>query len=442
MAEIVIIGAGLTGLSVAYHLEQQGFYDYKIFERESTVGGLCRSVEQDGFTFDYTGHLLHINNDYFHSFIEKTIRFEKLNTIKRRSFIYSQDRYTCYPYQTNLFGLPLDTITECIEGYITRPPARKKYASFHQWVLHSFGKGFGKHFFFPFQQKLFDYDLKKLSASWTGRFVPKTSLSELLEGAITNRGDKEIGYNPHFFYPRQGGINSWINTIHLHMKQPVHVGYDLQHVNLREKTVLFKNGAQETFKHLVTTIPLDCFLARLKETSDLSFHSAIPFLLCNSVVNINLGIKRETLQDKHWVYYPEKQYPFYRIGFPTCFSDRMSPPGYSSLYSECAHLRKPPRSINNLLRASRDAIKKCFNIHDAEIHTEKIICIDHAYVIYTPWRDRFLARILKKLSGYSLYSIGRYGAWKYSSMQEAVLDGKECAETLLRQCAPELRNQK
>ena len=52
MAEIVILGAGLTGLSTAYQLEKQKFFDYKIFEKNSTSGGLLRSFKQDGFTFD------------------------------------------------------------------------------------------------------------------------------------------------------------------------------------------------------------------------------------------------------------------------------------------------------------------------------------------------------------------------------------------------------
>ncbi len=94
MAKIVIIGAGPTGLSAAYHLEKKGFYDYKIFEKESNTGGLCRSVTQDGFTFDYTGHLLHIGDAYFRSFIEDVVGMQNLNTIHRRSFIYSQNTYT------------------------------------------------------------------------------------------------------------------------------------------------------------------------------------------------------------------------------------------------------------------------------------------------------------------------------------------------------------
>jgi protoporphyrinogen oxidase len=83
MAKIVIIGAGLTGLSTAYHLEKKGFHDYLIFDKESSPGGLCRSVIQDGFTFDYTGHLLHVGDNYFRSLIDKLVGFDSFNTIHR-----------------------------------------------------------------------------------------------------------------------------------------------------------------------------------------------------------------------------------------------------------------------------------------------------------------------------------------------------------------------
>ena len=39
--KVLIIGAGLTGLSAAYHLEQAGFYDYLLLEAATTPGGLC-----------------------------------------------------------------------------------------------------------------------------------------------------------------------------------------------------------------------------------------------------------------------------------------------------------------------------------------------------------------------------------------------------------------
>ncbi len=48
---IVIVGAGLAGLSIALHLKG---VPYRVFEKEKEAGGLCRSYQKDGFTFDVT----------------------------------------------------------------------------------------------------------------------------------------------------------------------------------------------------------------------------------------------------------------------------------------------------------------------------------------------------------------------------------------------------
>lgn len=147
MAKIVIIGAGLTGLSTAYHLEKNGFFDYSIYEKEKEIGGLCRSVSQNGFTFDFTGHLLHINDPYFNKLIDDIVGKENLNLIFRRSFVYSNNVFVNYPFQSNLYGLPIEVIVECIEEFVKRPKNKKNTKSFYDWVLKNFGAGIAKHFF-------------------------------------------------------------------------------------------------------------------------------------------------------------------------------------------------------------------------------------------------------------------------------------------------------
>lgn len=177
MADVVILGAGLSGLSTAYHLEQQGFYDYRIFEKNDRPGGLLQSATQDGFTFDHTGHLLHINDTYFKQFLTTLTQLDQdFLYIERKSAIYSHDRLSHYPYQMNLYGLPLDVLSECVEGFVKRPTSMKKPKSFSDWVLKYFGSGFAKHFFLPYNSKIFSYDMKKYTPSWTGRFVPQTTL--------------------------------------------------------------------------------------------------------------------------------------------------------------------------------------------------------------------------------------------------------------------------
>ncbi|MFC1841858.1 protoporphyrinogen/coproporphyrinogen oxidase [Candidatus Dependentiae bacterium] len=430
MAKIVIIGAGLTGLSTAYHLEKHGFYDYKIFEKESHIGGLCKSVYQDGFTFDYTGHLLHINDQYFHDFIQNTIGFEKLHTISRKSFIYSHDVYTPYPYQTNLYGLPTDVITDCIIGFIKRKIGGAHPTSYYKWVLKHFGSGLGKHFFFPYQQKIFSYDVRKLSSSWTNRFVPKTSLKTIISGAV-EQNKETVGYNKQFFYPKQGGIFSWVKKVAEKIVNPIHTRFCVKMVDVKNKTVIFENGHVETYDTLISTMPLNLFLKCLKEKPGLSLKNSAQKLLCASVVNFNMGIFSQNKYDKHWVYYPEKQFPFYRIGFYHNFAAAIAPQGCSALYGEFSYVKKSKKYVADRLRESLKTAKKLLKIKKDDMLTQKIITIPHAYVIYDFWREKNIANIHKTLNSYEIHSIGRYGQWKYASMQESILDGKSIAEKLI-----------
>jgi protoporphyrinogen oxidase len=430
VAKIVIIGAGLTGLSTAYHLEKRGFFDYELFEKEATIGGLCRSIMQDGFTFDFTGHLLHISDPYFRSLISHLIGLQNFNSITRKSFIYSNNTYTHYPFQTNLYGLPPKVIAECIEGYVNRPQARKKACTFTQWAISNFGHGLANHFFLPYQTKIFACNVNRISASWTGRFVPKTSLRDMIIGAVLDNKDAQVGYNAQFFYPKQGGIESWVSQFAAHISKPIHTGYCVKNIDLTHRMISFDNSHTESFENLITTIPLDSFIRSCKEKPHMAFHQALHGLKCNSVLNFNLGIARPNISDNHWVYFPEKKYPFYRIGFPHNFADNMAPQGCSSLYGESSYIRSSKKRKGQLLAESIAHTKKLLGLADHEIITEKIMDISHAYVLYNFWREKNLKKLLNRLEQEHIYSIGRYGAWKYASMQEAILDGKHIAETI------------
>ncbi len=437
MAKIVILGAGLTGLSTAYHLESHGFFDYKLFEKEQYIGGLCRSSFHDGFTFDYAGHLLHINDPYVYDLIKKTVRFKMFNELTRNSFIYSNGVYTDYPFQTNLFGLPETVINECIDGFIKRKVASTKSTNWHEWILQTFGAGFGKHFFFPYQEKLFSYDIKKLTSSWTGRFVPNTTLEQITEGA-NQKNKKKVGYNATFFYPKAGGIISWVKQFSQFIINQAHTGFCANQIDLNKKTVHFTNGHVEPFEQLITTMPLDKLLRSLKETSKTNLQKVHEKLLCTSVVNFNLGLARENVSDKHWVYYPEKELCFYRIGFPHTFSPKMAHKKRSSLSGELSYLNLSLVEIKKRIDLAFDQTMKMFSIENSEIISKTITAIPHAYVIYDAWRENNIKTIHQRLNEQSIFSVGRYGEWKYSSMQEAILDGKNVAEKLLTTSGPQL----
>jgi UDP-galactopyranose mutase len=105
-APVVVVGAGPTGLSAAYHLGE----DALLLEQASRVGGWCRSVEDNGFTFDMAGHIMFSNDPYVHE-MYRVLLGDNVHWQDREAWIFSKNVYTRYPFQGALYGLPPEVIS-------------------------------------------------------------------------------------------------------------------------------------------------------------------------------------------------------------------------------------------------------------------------------------------------------------------------------------------
>ena len=206
----LILGAGLAGLGTAHTLDQAGA-DYRVLEAEDRVGGLARSSHRDGFTFDATGHWLHLRDPEVKALVEDLLGDDAV-WVARSAWIHTHETFLPYPFQTNTWALPPEVRYECLMGYIEarfgeggRALREGEPKSFREFVLRELGEGIGRHFMFPYNEKLWTVDLDTLSAEWTGRFVPRPSVEQVVRGALG--ADTAVqGYNARFVYPREGGI--------------------------------------------------------------------------------------------------------------------------------------------------------------------------------------------------------------------------------------------
>jgi protoporphyrinogen oxidase len=436
---IVIVGAGLAGLSTAYHLSGT---PYRLYEREMEVGGLCRSYRKDGFTFDYTGHLLHFRQPDIKALIAHLLA-GKLQTHRRKSFIYSHQTYTEYPFQVNTHGLPPDVVRDCLLGFIatiTAPPAAvtSKDRSFKQWIFDNLGEGMARHFMVPFNEKLWQVSLDELTSDWVSWLVPKPELKDVINGALGIK-DKAFGYNPSFQYPAADGIRVLPESF-LPGIAAIEKSMELVEVETKRRRALFRHrqsgdSRNEHYESLVSTIPVPELMrccvdmpAHLKEAAE--------GLRWVSVYNLNLGVGREQVSDKHWLYFPEPEYPFYRIGFPMNFSPALGRPGCSSMYVEMSHRPMEHQSAEELLARATTGLQRAGILRpDDDIVVADVKDLQYAYVYFDRHRARVLPAILSELERRGIYSIGRYGAWEHTSMEDAIGQGKRLAERLTMQGA-------
>ena len=422
----IILGGGLAGLSAAYH-SQKLKLPYLLFEKEARPGGLVRSENVKGYTFDYTGHLLHLAQPRTQRLVLKELGLKKaFAPVKRDSWVYSQGVYTRAPYQANAFGLPPHIIKENVDGFLqawAEDKAAKPGEMLSGWALRNLGAGIYKNFFKPYNTKLWGISPEKMTTEWMGRFVPRPDLKRVLQGALEDQGEA-LGYNANFIYPRKGGIETLVKGFIA--KVACRCSAPAVKIRLKDRIVEFSDGGKVSFDKLITSLPLSK-LIQLIDKKPAAVAAAAKKLRASSVYNINLGFKRN-ISDKQWIYVPEESLPFYRVGFYHNFSKDLVPKGGSSVYVEVSTSKDRPVNKKAIQGQVLKGLRSMGLLKTGEKPAASWVAeIKDAYVQYDVHREKAVETILTWLNKQNIHSVGRWGRWEYSSMEDAIWQGAQAA---------------
>jgi len=427
---ILILGAGLAGLSAAWHLQKKGI-DCQIFEKETEVGGLCRSKRINGFTFDCDGHLLHFKHNYTLQLI-KHLLGENLVRHKRSAWIYSFGRFSRYPFQVNLYGLPKSIAKDCLLEFIKINRNGLKAngnGSFYHWINKTFGKGIARYFMIPYNTKFWTVPLDELTCEWIDGFIPVPTLNQIIGGTI-EESKQNLGYNAFFWYPKKGGISEVSQALSSQVKN-IFKACKINKIDLKRKEIDLGVGRRKRFDFLVSTIPLPDMLYLINKIPK-DIITCFKNLRWNSVFNLNLGIERKLTNSWHWIYFPDKKFSFFRVGFPHNFSTSLVPSDKTSLYIEVSYSTNKPINKNDIVTRIKDDLEEAGILTKADqICVEDINDIKYAYPIYDNNYYQSRAKILKFLVQNNIIPCGRYGSWRYMSMEDVILDGKDVVKRIL-----------
>lgn len=423
-ADVVVLGAGLCGMSAAWHLRQSGA-SCRVIERASEPGGLATTTEERGYRFDRTGHLLHLRDPSIRTLVEAWTPGGLLE-IERNSVIWSHGVFTRYPFQANTFGLPPQVAYECVQGFVEayyREP-KPTPKNFEEYCLAHFGPGMSRHFMIPYNTRLWGVPPHEISTSWCERFVPKPTVEDVLAGAV-GLSDRKLGYNARFLYPRLGigqlsrGLAEAVGDIEL--------GRAPRAIRLRDRKVVM-DDEEVSFDSLVSSIPLPSLVSSI-EDAPTEVKKAAGRLRCTHLYYLDVALQTRSELPYHWVYVPEARYPFYRVGCYSNFSSAMAPPNGAGLYVELADRTEP--DLATLLPDVADGLQEMGFIRSREaVRFARVRRIDHAYVIFDDAYDEAVALIHPFLEEHGIHACGRYGGWTYSSMEDALCSGRDAARAV------------
>ena len=430
-SDVLVLGAGLAGISAALALGG----GYRLVERESRPGGLCRTDIRDGFAFDATGHWLHLRDPDARALAHEVLPGGWL-TVQRRAAIRSHGVFTRYPYQVNTSGLPPAVAAENVLGFVAAQLGeagaelrQRVPRNFEEYVLRHLGAGFARNFMFPYNEKLWTVPPAELTIEWMGRFVPRPTLEQVVRGALGLEGDAE-GYNATFLYPREGGIETFVRALVARLPRTPECGVHPVSIDPIRKVARLSTGEEVRYRAVISTAPLPD-MVDLVGGAPAAVREASRLLRAATVTYVNVAARDVGAPSWHWTYLPEPGFRAYRVGSASAAVSSLAPPGFRSFYVELSGRQPVPPAEAG--RAALDALLSLGMIESPEdVKFAEVRTIPQAYVIHDFVYGSARAAVREWLGERDILVAGRSGSWEYSSMEDALLGGRQAARLLKR----------
>jgi protoporphyrinogen oxidase len=417
---VLIVGAGISGLAATGFLAKK--FDCILVEREPEIGGYCRTIKKDGFTWDYSGHFFHFRHDWIANYVHSQMDTSRLLTVDRKSRIFFRNNYVDYPFQSNIHQLPLSDFVNCLaDMYDASRESRQDFSSFREMVYRRYGRSLSELFLIPYNEKLYSVPADQLDADSMGRFFPHIDLSTLfgqikqsLEHGLTGKKT----YNAQFCY-HQDGAAAYVDALASYIpKGVIKTSAACEEIDTKRKHAKV-SGEILPFDRLVISAPLPSILRMTGRPAPSEL------LTANKVLVFNLGFDLPSRRPDHWVYYPDKEWVFFRIGH----YDNILGEKRMSLYVEIAMPQQAPIDVEGTLPIVLSHLERAGVIQGHKLVSSSAIVLDPAYVHVTTKGQKFSEEACVRLNAQSIFPIGRYGRWKYCSIEDNIVEGYELARS-------------
>lgn len=286
------------------------------------------------------------------------------------------------------------------------------------WLEANFGPTLCASFFAPFHALY--------TAGLWSRIAPQDAykspvdLPTVIQGAFEKTA--AVGYNASFIYPRDG-LDALVHA--LSERTNLCCGKRAASINTQRHEVFFCDGSSLKYDQLISTLPLNTTIGLAGLEVD---EEPAPY---TSVLVLNVGARRGAkCPDDHWLYIPDSNSGFYRVGFYSNVDSSFLPASsrerndHAAIYIERAYRggEKPSEEAVRAYAAAAVEELQEWQFIAGEPEVADRTWIDVAYTWTWPdsnWRQKALAL----LEQHDIIMVGRYGRWVFQGIADSIRDG-------------------
>jgi len=397
MVKYLILGAGPAGLSFANKLLENGETSFLVLEKESSPGGLCRSIDVDGSPLDIGGgHFLDVKRKKVLDFLFTFMPEHEWNKFERDSRIVINNNFISSPLEANIWQMKITDQVEYLKSIAIAGCniGEKIPEKFIDWIYWKLGVKIAEEYMLPYNQKIFSEELNKLGTYWLEK-LPNVSFEDTILSCLEKKAHGKQPGHAQFFYPKKYGYGElWIRMAKA-LGDRIKYNINVNSIDFDKKIV----NNQYLANNIINTIPW-CEFNELNGMPE-RFKKGICHLKFNSV---QIEYNAEKLDTTcHWIYYPDLKLPYHRLLVRHNFCNNSR--GYWS-----------------------------------ETNSERVVPSDkwsyinkYAYPLNTIGKPQFMKEFLSWVETKGVYGLGRWGTWEHLNSDVTVENAISLFESIHNQ---------
>lgn len=405
MIEIAIIGAGISGLSAARILEKK--YRVKIFERGSKPGGLVKCDRiNDNLFHRVGGHVFNSRNpevlDWFWSFFDREKEFLKA---RRNAKILFQGKLIGYPIENYLHQLDKDFVSAVLDDFLSpayQPAPPFSYPDFASFLRSNFGETLYEAYFKPYNEKIWNTDLKNIPLNWLHGKLPMPNLKEMLLSNMVLQEESEM-VHATFYYAKEGGSQYIADRL----AEGLNIEFNSDINAIRKTEEGFMVGKEGPFRNIVFTgdvRKISTVFPGLRPASELS--EALQDLPSNGTSNLFCETDPGEIS---WLYLPGPETPAHRIIYTGTFAE-------SNNRGSSRHTCVVEFSGKYSFAEMSEAVKSLpGNLKPMDWNYEP-----NSYILHNHATAELIQKAKQDLKSEGVYLLGRFAEWEYYNMDKAI----------------------
>jgi len=433
--DILILGAGLSGISTAYFLQEFEWVDsITLLEKESRPGGLCRTIEKDGYLYDIGPHILFSKDKEMLELMLSVV--DQKNTLKRSNKILYKQKQIQYPFENDLSKLPQEDLSYCINTFNHNPYENYEVANMIQFFLKTFGEGITNTYLRPYNEKIWKYDPAFMNTSMVDR-IPKPTQEEIRRSAS---GETVEGYlhQLYFTYPANGGIEAVPKAFLKKLdsnKCAVHVNQIVCGIKKAGKRYIVRTADDNEYSAniVISTIPVQALTAAYEKVPD-EIHSCIKELRYNSIAISFVQTPYDLCGENFTFMIPDKNILFHRISKMDFLGSAYHHGKEATYIVEITYRKNDSIDMLSEEQFRKKICSGMVNIGFAHQKEDvKIIDItkyEYAYVIYDLNHSANMEKIRDYYSQQNIFLNGRFGNFEYWNMDRILRASFELGKKL------------